>query len=90
MIIYFGLKCCHVISLQDVARHNLKCREYRQGIDQVDDMVQVALRTEIQETRRVREEMNQLLEIVTFFSNHMQQLHYSSVRLRGRLKKMSL
>ena len=49
---------------QDVARHNLKCREYRQGIDQVDDMVQVALRTEIQEIRRVREEMNQLMETV--------------------------
>ena len=44
--------------------HNLKCREFRQGVDQVDDTVQVALRTEIQEIRRVREEMNQLLETV--------------------------
>ena len=49
---------------EDIACHNLKAREYRQGIDQVDDTVQISLRTEIQEVRRVREEMNQLLEMV--------------------------
>ena len=53
---------------KDIASHNLRSREYRQGIDQVDDVVQVALRTEIQEIRRVREEMHQLLEIVKEFS----------------------
>lgn len=49
---------------EDIACHNLKSREYRQGIDQVDDMVQVSLRTELQEVRRVREEMNQLMDTV--------------------------
>ena len=50
--------------MQDISCHNLTSRQYRQGIDQVDDIVQVALRTEVQEVRRVREEMNQLLEMV--------------------------
>ena len=57
-----------LILYQDIACHNLKSREYRQGIDQVDDIVQVSLRTELQEVRRVREEMNQLMDTVRILS----------------------
>ena len=68
--------------------HNLKCREFRQGIDQVDDTVQVALRTEIQEIRRVREEMNQLLETVRC-GEKMRLLNNPYPRLRDRLRKIN-
>lgn len=68
--------------------HNLKCREFRQGVDQVDDTVQVALRTEIQEIRRVREEMNQLLETVLKHGQKVLSI-LSYFRLKDRLRKMN-
>ena len=69
--------------------HNLKCREFRQGVDQVDDTVQVALRTEIQEIRRVREEMNQLLETVLKHEGQKVLSILSYFRLKDRLRKMN-
>ena len=44
---------------EDIIIHNLKAREFRQGIDLVEDNVQVNLRHENQEIRRVRDIMQQ-------------------------------
>ena len=49
---------------EDVIIHNLKAREFRQGIDLVEDNVQVSLRHENQEIRRVRNLMEQLSDKV--------------------------
>ena len=45
---------------EDICIHNLRAREFRQGIELVEDAVQNALRHEMQEIRRVREEMEKL------------------------------
>ena len=44
---------------EDIIIHNLKAREFRQGIDLVEDNVQVNLRHEHQEIRRVRDILQQ-------------------------------
>ena len=49
---------------EDIIIHNLKAREFRQGIDLVEDNVQVSLRHENQEIRRVRNLMEQLSDQV--------------------------
>ena len=49
---------------EDIIIHNLKAREFRQGIDLVEDNVQVSLRHENQEIRRVRNLMEQLTDKV--------------------------
>ena len=49
---------------EDIIIHNLKAREFRQGIDLVEDNVQVSLRHENQEIRRVRNLMEQLSDKV--------------------------
>ena len=49
---------------EDIIIHNLKAREFRQGIDLVEDNVQVSLRHENQEIRRVRNAMEQLSDQV--------------------------